>query len=201
MIAKFDNGLTDVEKLLDRVTVMVDALEYYLIEGEIYRTVVTPVTHGYDRFTMSAGELLSLLHDLEAQRPQLLQEQCRRIDEIWRKTNAVTQQLSTRYSQLLEREIIARLDSLNWFLNDCRDDRQLCRDNYRSEIRNRQCVEEILQAWGTEMPRRLSDRVERIDERVRQMTETASFIWSHKPEERFPKNPYWYLYELPKANV
>ncbi len=201
MIRDTDKRLTDVEKSLNTVTAMADALEYYLIEGEIYRTVVSPVAHGYERFTMSAGELLTLLHDLDAQRNHLLQDQRRRINEIQSKVQAVTQRLSTRYCQLLEREIISRLDSFNWFLNDCQDDMGKCRDLYRSEIRNRQRIEEILQVWDQEIPVRVSDRVERIDERVRQMTESAPFIWAEEEKSRFPQDPYWFLYELPKIGV
>lgn len=201
MIRDVDKGLTDVEKSLSALTAMADALEYYLIEGEIYRTVVSPAAHGYERYTMSAGELLALLHDLDAQRNHLLQDQRRRINEIQRKVQAITQSLSIRYRQLLEREIISRLDSLNWFLNDCQDDMRKCRDLYRSEIRNRQRIEEILQAWGQEIPLRVSNRVERIDERVRQMTERVPFIWAEEEKKRFPQETYWFLYELPKIGL
>ena len=74
-----------------------------------------------------------------------------------------------------------------------------CRELYRSEIRNRQRIEEILQAWGQEIPVSVSDRVERMDERVRRLTENVPFIWAEEQENRFPQDPYWYLYELPKV--
>ncbi len=199
MIRDVDKGLTDVDKSISAVTAMADALEYYLIEGEIFRTVVSPAAHGYERYTMSAGELLALLHDLDAQRNQLLQDQRQRVNELQSKVQAITKRLSTRYRQLLEREIISRLDSLNWFLNDCQDDMRKCRELYHSEIRNRQRIEEILQAWKQGIPVSVSDRVERIDERVRQMTESTPFIWAEEEKSRFPQDPYWYLYQLPKV--
>ncbi len=199
MIAELDSGLTNVEKTLTTAQAMADALEYYLIEGEIYRTVMTPAERGYTRITMSAGELLTLLHDLQAQRDQLPEEQRQQVDEVQHKVTTVTQRLTNRYYQLLEREIIARLDSLNWFLNDCQNDLAPCREQYRSEIRNRQRIEELLQAWGEAIPLRVSERVERIDERMRQLTEPAPFIWADQQKTRFPQQPYWYLYELPIA--
>jgi exonuclease VII large subunit len=201
MIAELDSGLTNVEKTLTTAQAMADALEYYLIEGEIYRTVMTPATHGYTRITMSAGELLTLLHDLHAQRDQLPEEQRQQVDEVQHKVTSLTQRLTNRYYQLLEREIIARLDSLNWFLNDCQNNMAPCREQYPSEIRNRQRIEELLQAWGEALPRRVSERVERIDERVRQLTEPAPFIWPDEQKARFPQDPYWYLYELPVADA
>lgn len=199
MIRDVDKDFISVKKSLSIVTAMADALEYYLIEGEIYRTVVTPVEHGYERFTMSAGELLALLHKLDAQRSELLQDQRRLVDELKDKVQRVTQRLWGRYHQLLEREIISRLDSLNWFLNDCQNDMAKCRDHYPSEIRNRERIEELLQAWGEKVPLSVSDRVERIDQRIRQLTEAAPFIWSKEEEKRFPQDPYWYLHVLPKA--
>lgn len=199
MIRDVDKDFTSVKKSLSIVTAMADALEYYLIEGEIYRTVVTPVEHGYERFTMSAGELLALLHKLDAQRSELLQDQRRLVDEVKDKVQRVTQRLWGRYHQLLEREIISRLDSLNWFLNDCQNDMAKCRDYYPSEIRNRARIEELLLAWGEKVPLSVSDRVERIDQRIRQLTEVAPFIWSNEEEKRFPQDPYWYLHVLPKA--
>ena len=179
----------NAEKVLHTVTIMADALEYYLIEGEIYRTVVAPADRGYERLTMSAGELLSLLQDLAFMREALSAQQQQQLEELRTKITTITERLPERYHQLLEREIIARLDSLNWFLNDCQRDHAACRTQYESEIRNRQRIEEMMRALGTTISDGVAERVQRIDERVREISERAPFVWPNDRQARFPHEP------------
>ena len=95
------------------------------------------------------------------------------------------------------REIMARLDGINWFLHDCEKGKAECQASFPAEMRNRQRIEELVKALGDEMSPDVAERVERIDQRLRQVTHRVDFIWSPEAQPTYPEDPYWYLYSLP----
>ncbi len=91
----------------------------------------------------------------------------------------------------------ARLDSLNWFLDDCISDPQRLRTEYPFEIRNRQRIEVILQELGSDLAPELKQAVARADERIRLIVRTPGFVWDQRLEPIFPREKFWYLYTSP----
>ena len=92
----------------------------------------------------------------------------------------------------------SRLNSLRWFIDDCRQDRKRCRSEFPYEIRNRQRIEEILKVLGTDLDADLAAQLRQIDERIQYMTVAGDFIWDEKLQPLFPRGVYWYLYVLPR---
>jgi len=190
--------VTEVDSMLSNAAAMADALEYYLIEGNIFRTVMVRRPHGLERLTMSTGELLTSVNTLQAQQALLTPEQNAQLENITANIARARTQMHTLFHDIIVREIMSRLDSINWFLHDCENKKADYRANFPSEMRNRQRIEEMLKALGNELSEDVTDRIDRIDQRIRQVTYPADFNWPPAMQEIYPQNPYWYLYLLPK---
>lgn len=187
----------EADSILLTAAAMANALEYYLIEGNLYRIVMVRRAHGFERVTMSIGELLTILNTLQAQRLRLTSEQNRQLDAILHTVDCVQRHFAPHFQEMMVYEIMARLNRINWFLHDCEKGKAGCTDNFPAEMRNRQRIEELVKALGREMADDVAIRIERIDKRLRQITKRAVFIWPAETQCIYPEDPYWYLYSLP----
>lgn len=188
---------TDVAYVLPIAAAMADALEYYIIEGNIYRVVMVRRVYGFERLTMSIGELLTLIHILKAQRNQMNSKHIHQLDDVLKTIEHAKAQLYVQFHEMVIREIMSRLDSINWFLHDCEKGKAECQITFPDEMRNRQRIEELIKALGEEMSTEVADRIGRIDQRLRQVTHRVDFIWPDVMRSTYPEAPYWYLYALP----
>jgi len=173
---------------------MTDELEEYLVNDELYRTVIMRTPTGDRKLTMTGASLLSVLRRLQGERYDLSLEQQERLDAVAAQVEEITGSLKTRFHARLLREMKARLGGLTWYLDDCSDDRQRCRANYPFEIRNRQRIEEIVKEVGDDMPDDLASQLDAVDGRIRYYTQPSEFVWDKRLEKIFPRDPYWYLY-------
>lgn len=182
---------------LEIAEAMVDELEDYILNEELYRTLIVRTSRGDERIMMTGGDLLTRLYRLAGERDQLSVEMQQRIDAVQKRADAIIYSLKSRFNQRLQREIKTRLDSLKWYLDDCIGDPVRCRTNFPYEIRNRQRVEEALKRFGDELPDDLRESLHAVDQRIRQLTHGVGFIWDSRLQPIFPPSPYWYLYVSP----
>ncbi|MBX3014284.1 MAG: hypothetical protein KF832_22365 [Caldilineaceae bacterium] len=195
---RIDPKWEELDHLLTTAIAMTDALEYYLIEGNIYRVVMVRRKHGFERMIMSLGELLTLLNTVAARRNNSTEEQLAQVDGMFGTVDRVQHQLHDRLHEMVVREIMARLDSINWFLHDCENHKEGCRLAYPQEIHNRQRIEELTKLLGPEITDAVTERIDRIDQRIRQATTSAAFVWPAAMQMLYPIERYWYLYALPQ---
>lgn len=192
-----DQKVEEWDHQLTTAAAMVDALAYYLIEGNIFRTVMARQVDGFERITMSIGELLALLNKLQAQRTKATPAQQLQLDAMLANVQRTRNQLHDLFHDMVIREIMARLDSLNWFLHDCENGKAECRLHFPAEIQNRQRIEELVKVLDESMVEDVTERVQRIDQRLRRITYKSDFVWPAEVKEMYPEEPYWYLYSLP----
>ncbi len=128
--------------------IMVDELEDYIIDDELYRTVIARTSAGDKNLNMSGGDFLARLGRLQAERAALTEAEQARLDALVKRAEAVIYSLKTRFHERLNREFKARLDGLRWFLDDCAENQSKCRGEYPFEMRNRQRIEEICRSLG-----------------------------------------------------
>ncbi|MFZ1752372.1 MAG: hypothetical protein WBO46_10985 [Caldilineaceae bacterium] len=178
---------------------MANEMQDYLMGEEVYRTLIVVTAQGEERIQSSCGDLLARLHKLEGQNKLLTAAQRDELVSIRRRLDATTQSLQARYQGLIVREIRARLNSLQWYLDDCDEDPKACRVQYPFEIRNRQRIAEMLKALGDRKPADLQGEVDAIDRRLRDMTTGADFVWDKRVQTVYPQDEYWYLYALPNG--
>ena len=184
------------------VEAMAEQFESYILGGQVYRTVVVP-TPGDRRgaaarpVQSSGGDVLARLHKLAAQSELLSREQAQRVAEARGAIEKATARLPSHYQALLLREARARLNSLNWFLDDCSENRRECRVQYPFEIRNRQRIAEIAKALEAENAGALATQVAAVDQRLQGMMTGGEFVWEAAVAHVYPREAYWYLYGLP----
>jgi len=179
---------------------MVDELEDYILQAEVYRTItVAGATSGDPRIQMSGGDLLTRFHRLRGQQDQLSSAEQGRLDTLQSQADSIIATHRSGFHTRLEREMKTRLNSIKWFLDDCSGDAQRCRVDFPFEMRNRQRIEEIVKALGDEMPAEIATTLKAIDQRIQKIAYGAPFIWDASLEDVFPRSPYWYLYLLPSG--
>ncbi|MDE0631984.1 MAG: hypothetical protein OXH73_10810 [Caldilineaceae bacterium] len=184
------------------VAAMAAQFESYILKGQVYRTVVlpTPGDHkgaGERPIQSSGGDMLARLHKLAAQSESLSPEQRQALAEAKAQIDAATGRLPSHYQALLLREARARLNSLNWFLDDCSENRRECRVQYPFEIRNRQRIAEIGKALEAHGADALTTQLASVDQRLQGMLTRGEFVWEAKVAPVYPREEYWYLYGLP----
>lgn len=173
---------------------MVEDLETYIINEDLYRTVITRTPGGEVRVQMTGGDLLARLHRLNAERARLTSTQVQRLDATSHSAETIIKSLKGRFHTRLQRELKARLDSLRWFLDEVSESPAAARANYPYEIRHRQRIQEILKRVGDELPDELRGQLQSLDARLRAVAIGGDFVWDPSLREAFPQNPYWYLY-------
>ena len=183
------------------VGAMATQFESYILRGEVYRTVAVPASsQGEERIQSSGGDLLARLHKLSAQSDVLTPAQKQALSEARAQVEATVGRLPSHYQALLLREAKARLNSLNWFLDDCQENRRECRVQYPFEIRNRQRIAEIGKALDAASAKALATQLDVINQRLRGLTggvAGGSFVWDASVAQVYPREEYWYLYALP----
>ena len=121
--------------------------------------------------------MLARLHKLAAQSDSLSPEQKQALATARTQIDTATGRLPSHYQALLLREARARLNSLNWFLDDCNENRRECRVQYPFEIRNRQRIAEICKALEANSADAVATQVASIDQQLQSMLTSGDFIW------------------------
>lgn len=184
------------------VAAMAAQFESYILKGQVYRTVVVPTPGdrrgaGERPVQSSGGDVLARLHKLAAQSESLSPEQRQALAVAKAQIDAATGRLPSHHQALLLREARARLNSLNWFLDDCSENRRECRVQYPFEIRNRQRIAEIGKALEAHSADALATQLASVDQRLQGMLTRGEFVWEAKVAPVYPREEYWYLYGLP----
>ncbi len=184
------------------VAEMAAQFESYIMRGEVYRTVAVPASAdgggtGEHRIQSSVGDVLARLHKLTAQSALLTAVQKEALTEAKAQIEEATARLPSHYQALMLREARARLNSLNWYLDDCSENRRECRVQYPFEIRNRQRIAEIGKALDEAGAAALATQLATIDQRLRSLLGGGEFVWDAAVEQVYPREEYWYLYALP----
>jgi hypothetical protein len=188
-----ENPVTDLEI----AEAMVAELEDYIINDELYRTLIVRTSAGDENIRMTGGDLLARLHRLQGERDRLNADQRIRLDAAQRRADEIIYSYKTRFHERLAREMKARLDSLKWFLDECAEDPRRCRTEFPFEMRNRQRIEEILKQVGPTTPEELAERLRAVDRRIRMIAQGSDFIWDARVKHIYPPERYWYLYMRP----
>ena len=184
------------------VGAMAGQFESYILRGEVYRTVVVPASTvgggtGERPVQSSGGDVLARLHKLEAQSNLLTEAQKQELTEAQAQIGKTAERLPSHFQALLLREARARLNSLNWFLDDCGENGRECRVQYPFEIRNRQRIAEIGKALDESGAAALAAQLATVDQRLREMSKEGAFVWDAGVAPVYPRDEYWYLYALP----
>ncbi|MCB0107556.1 MAG: hypothetical protein KDE53_16660 [Caldilineaceae bacterium] len=183
------------------VRAMVEELETYLLADQLYRTITVSFADGPQNLQMTGADLLTRLRRLRGHWEQLSADEQHELTTLQTKTDAILRRWHGQFQQRLRREIKARLDSLQWFLEDCTTETQRCHIEFPFEMRNRQRIDEALAMLDAPLNEPLQQRLQAIDAQIRRLAPPAPFLWDERLQPIFPKDPYWYLYRRPPHTV
>ncbi|MCB0114143.1 MAG: hypothetical protein R2873_09810 [Caldilineaceae bacterium] len=178
---------------------MASEFQNYILNDEVYHTLVVRTRQGDERIQSSGGDLLARLQKLQGQINELTPEQQDELRQLRRQLDESMADFRTRFHGLLEREVKARLNSLKWFLDECQQDRRQCRVSYPFEIRNRHRIDAIWEILDDAPPEGMRGQIEAVDRRIRGTTGPAEFVWDDHVKGIYPQEKYWYLYVLPSV--
>jgi len=183
------------------ILAMADEMEEHLLGDDLYRQLVIRTPHGDRMPKMSLGAFLETLAALEeaAKAGRLTVQQQQALTDVRQRFEELRRRFPTAYREKLARELKSNLDTWNWFLQECREDLQRCRDEYRFEVRVRNRIATLVDALEGHVPPQHAARLERLDAQLRRLLAPGPFVWAKELEARYPRDRYWWLYGLPAS--
>lgn len=104
----------DITKELDILEALAGELEDYIIDNDVYRTVIVEDGNGNRTVKMSGGDLLARIDSFGTINTTMLPKEKDRLNGIITQIETTKQELKTRFHTILERELKSRLGTLNW---------------------------------------------------------------------------------------
>ncbi|MEZ4663995.1 MAG: hypothetical protein R2911_41200 [Caldilineaceae bacterium] len=139
---KIDTDLTILEA-------MIGELEDYIVEGDIFRTMMIDMGRGNQQYQMSGGDMLARIYVLQALYANLTGAEKDRLNTIVTEFEATKHELQTRFHHVLQRELKARLDMLEWSMDEPQGDGDMLSPADRRNLRR---VAVIRQELADDMP-------------------------------------------------
>jgi hypothetical protein len=185
---------------LNEVKAMVEGLENYVRGSELYG-------HANSNFwsnmpSVTIGAILMRLRRLDYLRSSMKDSQSKELDKVVDKWQAVRQEWQMHYEEKLKREAESRLDAMRNFFNECEENKQNCKHNYRPELLRRTIVQEVIRELDelkvdvTAIKRKAAD----TDAKLREYVSDNGFQWSEELQPIYPKLEFWWLYQRPNAD-
>ena len=181
---------------LELAKAMVDVFEDYLLKDTLYQQLIVKTAAGDRMLKMSVGTLLEALQDLTyaEEAGQLTSDQSQQLQELKSTVRLLAARHGQAYRAKLVRELKSQLDSWQWFLQDCQEERARCRDEYPFEVRIRNRIALLMSELGDAVPAELAARLEKLDQRLREMLVPGDFLLDKGLAPRYPREQYWWLY-------
>ncbi len=145
---------------------------------------------------LTIGGLLHRLRRLQALAPRLSADERAFLDEAESRLDELRQRFPDAFADKVRRELRSRLDSWQWFLDDCEEKGEECLVHYPHQVDARLKADLLLEI-GREMGLDLHKEQERLaslDERLQEGFVKGDFVWDPALTGAFPRDPYWYLY-------
>lgn len=181
--------------------VMVQELEPYLLQDQLYRTITVPTGSGHRKQQMTLTDLFSRINRLQKVADELNPDEKDTLNVVHQQIAQIRAQYQAAFEARLLRELKAHLNGLRWFLDDCMaakpQEMRRYHIDFPFEMRNRQRIEEALHLFSCELSAELLHTLHDTDRKIREVSVSAPFIWDKKLQAIYPNEPYWYLYRRP----
>lgn len=187
-----------VETKLAVLERMVDRLDDYLDDEQLYKTITVYPPDGERLVKLTIGAMLDHVDELRHEH-DLTAAQRKRLTELTQTIGRIKQQRDDAYYRKLEREVKSYTDSWRWFLQTCEDGERRCVTEYPDEVKTRLRIERLLEEAG-DRPEVAEQRrrVEQLDHRLRKIWSSGDFVLRDEPAEAYPPDEYWWLYGRPR---
>lgn len=162
----------DMEKEIAALEVMASEFEDYIVEGDVYRTILVPAERGNYRMEMSGGDLLRRIDLDQSAQSALPRELKERLNGVTTQIETTKQELKTRFHDLLKRELTSRLRALSWSNDNSADSWDDNEDNEKekqtpAEQHNLLCIAAIREEiGGSQMEDTVDGEIEELEKKL-----------------------------------
>ncbi|MEZ4712453.1 MAG: hypothetical protein R3A44_35020 [Caldilineaceae bacterium] len=148
---------------------MAGEFENYIVEGNIFRTVMVDMDWGNQEYQMSGGDMLARICMLHAIYANLTGAEKDRLNGIVTQFEAIKHELQTRFQHVLQRELKARLEILKWVLDESERDSDSL---FTADRRNLRRVRAICQELSDDIPQEAKAALSVLQQHLPAKTET-----------------------------
>lgn len=189
-----------VEQDLKEAQAMVEGLDRYVTEEQLYGTVGGGGLFGGSNMpSLTIGALLMRIRRLHALSDRLSDSQKQQLEAIAAQNAKVHKEWRMHYENKMLREAKSRLDAMAAFFEECSNDPKLCARVYGPEVLRRTTVEEIKMAmedYNME-DADLDKKMKNVDSRLRRFTQPSNFVWNDALKSAYPQTTFWWMYSEP----
>jgi hypothetical protein len=187
---------------LKEAQAMVERFGDYVQGSELYVQVGSGgFFGGWGMPSLTTGALLMRLRRLEALRMQMDTKQREQFQAIVSQHRAVKQEWRQHYERKLLREAHSRLDAMQHFFQEMRENPRDSSGNYKIEVSRRTIIQELLReiAEMNLQSEELDQKAKRTDAAFASTLPTdAGFQWAALLESVYPRQEFWWLYRKPR---
>jgi hypothetical protein len=180
----------DIERDLRTVEHMSARLTPYVYENELYGSMPG------DLVKLTVGGMLMRVQRLSAVAYLLSPKQRETLTKAQQKLEEVRRQWRVALEGKIQRELQARVKSIDQFIMDCSDNPKNCKENFPSTAEQRVILEALLDEavqFGI-----LTDTMKNgmvvLDNKLHRYVGDGEFMWDKRLEKAYPKDKYWFLY-------
>jgi hypothetical protein len=174
---------------------MIERLDDYLTRERLYWPMAVETPTGTRWPTMSIGVVLAYLARLRALADRLTPEQRAFLSHAEAELQRARRWYPEAYHSHVIQELQSLLHSWTWFLNECIEEPEKCRDVYPAEARVRTHLQLLIEHIGEHMvPGEFLQQVYLLDQRLRMRLQSSDFIWAPELASAFPRERFWWLY-------
>ena len=181
------------------IETMVAELEAYLKSAILFWQMTPAIPTSPAAPMLTIGGYLLRAYRLVGRKKELDQDQGDRLAKIRIHFEAITKEWSVHTEQRIGRELKARLNSWQWFVDDCQANKKSCITYYATEAELRTLIEHII-----EISPRFGDldgllrRLRNLDAQFMHWFRPGNFVWRSELESVYPRERFWWLYGQPE---
>lgn len=174
---------------------MIERLDDYLTRDRLYWPMAVETPAGTRWPTMSIGVVLAYLARLRALADRLTPEQRAFLSHAEAELQRARRWYPEAYHSHVVQELQSLLHSWTWFLDECIEEPEKCRDTYPAEVRIRTHIQLLVEHLGESMvPAEIYQQLYTLDYRLRLRFRPNDFIWAPELAPSFPRERFWWLY-------
>lgn len=180
----------DIEKNLRTLRAMVEALNPYLYEEELFGHLDN------DMPKMTVGGLLLRLHQLEGLQTSLNQKQQTQLTETRSQFEQMRYEWRTHYEKKLLQELKSRAETSLHYLQEATE----AMGDWSNQIEKRTIMAELMNeahSQNISVPAELKGLVSEVDSFLRRYFKAGEFYWDDRLARAYPQESYWWLYGKP----
>jgi hypothetical protein len=184
---------------LSELKQMLSSFENYLKGSNLYGSVGGGFLTGGRNPQLTVGAVLMRLRRLHVLADDLNEKQRNELANLSAQHDEIRNDNVTRYDAKIDREANSRIDAMQRFFEECRDDPKNCGSIYGPEVLRRTITQELLNVMGDDIiGTELEAKVKKTDRMLRSYVQESEFLWADELEPAYPRNVYWWMYVAPQ---